>query len=59
METILKVMSAFIGLFVLVDGIYVYIMPPYGDEPIAVAIIAIGIFIPLLTFYVAKREEQA
>ena len=59
METILKVMSAFIGLFVLVDGIYVYIMPPYGDEPIAVAIIAIGIFIPLLTFYVAKREERA
>ena len=58
METILKVMSAFIGLFVLVDGIYVYIMPPYGDEPIAVAIIAIGIFIPLLTFSVAKREER-
>jgi hypothetical protein len=59
METILKVMSAFIGLFVIVDGIYVYIMPPYGDEPIAVAIIAIGIFIPLLTFSVAKREERA
>lgn len=59
METILKVMSAFIGLFVIVDGIYVYIMPPYGDEPIAAAIIAIGIFIPLLTFSVAKREERA
>ena len=59
METILNVMSAFIGLFVIVDGIYVYIMPPYGDEPIAVAIVAIGIFIPLLTFSVAKWEERA
>ena len=59
METILKVMSAFIGLFVIVDGIYVYVMPPYGDEPIAVAIVAIGIFIPLLTFSVAKWEERA
>jgi hypothetical protein len=58
METILKVVSVFLGLFVIVDGIYVYIMPPYGDEPIAFAIIAIGIFLPLLTFSVAKREER-
>lgn len=50
-------MSAFIGFFVIVDGIYVYLMPPYGDEPVAFAIIAIGIFIPFLTLSVAKREE--
>jgi hypothetical protein len=59
METILKVVSVFMALFVIFGGMYVYFMPPSGDEPIAVAIIAIGIVIPLLTFSVAKREERA
>lgn len=59
MEKILKIVSLFIALFMIADGIYVYIMPPYGDEPVAFAIIAMGIFIPLLTFSIARREEQA
>lgn len=58
MENILKVVSIFIALFIIADGIYVYVMPPYGDEPVAFAIVAIGVFIPLLTFSVARQEEQ-
>ena len=57
MEKILQVLSIFIAFFVIVDGIYVYVMPPYGDEPVAAAIILIGIFIPILTFSVARWEH--
>jgi hypothetical protein len=59
MEQILKITSIIIALFVIVDGIWVYIMPPYGDEPIAYAIIAMGIFIPILTFNVAGIEDRS
>ena len=58
METIIKVISCFIALFVIVNGIWVAYMPPYGDEPIGYAIIAIGIFIPIITLYVANLGES-
>jgi hypothetical protein len=58
METIIKVISFFIALFVITNGIWVVYMPPYGDEPVGCAIIAIGIFIPIITHYVAKLEES-
>mgnify|MGYP001187781588 CR=1 FL=1 len=58
MERILQVISVFIALFVIIDGIYVYVMPPYGDEPVAIAIILIGIVIPVLTFSVARWERS-
>ncbi len=59
MEQILKVVSIIIALFVIANGVWVYVMPPYGDEPVAYAIIAMGIFIPILTFYVAGVEERS
>jgi len=59
MEKILQVLSIFIAFLVIVDGIYVYVMPPYGDEPVALAIILIGVFIPILTFSVARWERAS
>jgi hypothetical protein len=58
METILKVICFFIGLFVIANGVWVVIMPPSGDEPIGFAIIAVGIVIPIVTHYVAKMSEH-
>jgi hypothetical protein len=57
MQTILKVICFFVGFFVIANGVWIVYMPPYGDEPIGFAIIAVGIFIPLLTFFVAKMSE--
>ena len=33
MQTILKVMGVLIGLFVIANGVWTVLMPPYGDEP--------------------------
>ena len=41
--------SFFVGLFVIANGVWVMYMPPYGDEPIGLVIIAVGIFIPIIT----------
>ncbi|NMB78449.1 MAG: hypothetical protein GYA23_05075 [Methanomicrobiales archaeon] len=59
METIIKVISCFIALFVIANGIWIAFMPPFGDEPVGYAIIAIGLFIPIITFYVAKLHENS
>jgi hypothetical protein len=58
MEAIIKVISFFIALFVIVNGIWVAYMPPFGDELVGYAIIAVGIFIPIITLYVAKIDER-
>jgi hypothetical protein len=59
MQTILKVLGFLIGLFVIANGIFVVLMPPFGDEPQGYAIIAIGIFIPLLTLYVSRIDDRS
>jgi hypothetical protein len=59
METIIKVISVFLGLFVIANGVGVVYYPPYGDEPLGMVIIAIGIFIPILTLIVAKMTERS
>ncbi|MCX6697928.1 MAG: hypothetical protein NTV84_10365 [Methanoregula sp.] len=59
MQTILKILCFFISLFVIVNGIYVFFMPPAGDEPVAFAIIAVGIFIAILTAYVARIDARS
>jgi hypothetical protein len=49
-----------IGLFVILNGIYVVAFPPAGDEPQGLAIIAIGAFIILATMHYTgtlDREE--
>ena len=43
-----------IGLFVILDGIYVILFPPFSDEPQGYAITAIGIFIILITVRVSR-----
>lgn len=58
MQTILKVLGFLIGLFVIVNGIFIVLMPPFGDEPQGYAIIAVGIFIPLVILYVARLEDR-
>jgi hypothetical protein len=50
-----------IGLFVILDGIYVVVFPPYGDEAQGYAIIAIGIFIILASHHfdtIAEKNEE-
>ena len=32
-------------------------MPPFGDEPVGLAIVAVSIFIPIITLSVAKMGE--
>jgi hypothetical protein len=59
MQTILKVFSAFIGIFIIANGIWVVAMPPYGDEQWGIALVAVGIFIPALTLYVARKDEES
>ena len=42
MQTILKVFSVFIGIFVIVNGTWVVVMPPYGDEALALSSLQSG-----------------
>ncbi|MCX6688344.1 MAG: hypothetical protein NTZ39_01375 [Methanoregula sp.] len=59
MQTILKIICLFISVFVIVNGFYVFYMPPSGDEPVAFAIIAVGIFIAIFTTYVGRIEARS
>ena len=47
----LMIEGCIIGLFVITNGIYVVVFPPVNDEPQGYAIIAIGIFIILVTLH--------
>jgi len=57
MQPILKVLSFFIGLFVIANGVWVAFVPPLANPPVGLAIIAVGIFIPIITLSVAKKNE--
>lgn len=59
MEAILKVISFFIALFVIVNGAYVVYMPPGGDEAQGIAIIAVGFFIVIAVFWISRMQERA
>ena len=58
MSTSLLIEGCVIGLFVIADGIWVVVTPPYGDEPQGYAIIAIGIFILLLILHHQQKGGQ-
>lgn len=58
MHIIIRIISFFIGLFILVNGIWVILTPPFGDEPLAYVIIAAGIIIPLLVQYIAQLDDK-
>lgn len=58
MEAIVKVISLFLGLFCIANGIWVAYQPPLGDELIGAAIIVIGIVIPVVTLLYARMDES-
>jgi hypothetical protein len=47
-----------IGLFVIINGVYVVAFPPVNDEPQGYAIIAIGIFIILATLHLTRNTDK-
>jgi hypothetical protein len=58
MTSALWIEGCVIGLFVIANGIYVVAFPPVNDEPQGYAIIAIGIFIILITRYLDSIPEM-
>jgi hypothetical protein len=58
MHLIIRIISLFIGLFIIVNGVWVIQTPPFGDEPLAYVIIAAGIIIPILVQYVAQLDDK-
>jgi hypothetical protein len=52
------VMLVILALFVIVDGIWVIISPPAGDELQAVALVVIGIFMLLVGYHIAERKSS-
>jgi hypothetical protein len=58
MHIIIRILGFFIGLFIIVNGIWVILTPPFGDEPLAYVIIAVGIIIPILVQYVAQLDDK-
>lgn len=58
MHGIIKIISLFIGLFIIANGVWLILTPPFGDEPFAGIIIVSGIVIPLLVHYVAQTDDQ-
>jgi hypothetical protein len=58
MEAIVKVLGFFIGLFVFVNGIWIWMMHPSGDEVQGIVIMAIGIVIPLIVLGLARLDAK-
>jgi hypothetical protein len=47
-----------IGIIVVLDGCYVILYPPYGDEVQGYGIIMIGIFVILAAFHLGRMNEK-
>lgn len=58
MHIIIRIISVFLGLFIVVNGIWIILTPPYGDEPVAYGIIAGGLVLPVLIHYFAQLDEK-
>lgn len=58
MEAILKVIGCLVGFYMIANGIWIVRMPPSGDEPIGYLVIAAGLFLPLLTFLIARVTSR-
>jgi hypothetical protein len=48
-----------LGLFVILDGISVIAFPPAGDELQGYALLAVGIFIILMSWQMAQADRQS
>jgi hypothetical protein len=58
MHIILRIISIFIGLFIIANGVWLIATPPFGDEPFASIVIMVGIIIPILVQYVAQIDDK-
>ena len=58
MQIIIRIIGFFIGLFVIINGIWVILTPPLGDELLGCVVIAAGIIIALLVQYVAMLDNR-
>jgi len=47
-----------IGALIIMDGIYVVVFPPFGDEVQGYGIILIGIFIILAAYHLNRMAEK-
>ena len=54
----IRIISCFIALFIIVNGILVIQVQPFGDESLAYVIVAVGIIIPILVQYVAQLDKK-
>jgi len=48
-----------IGILVILDGIYVVLFPPFGDEMQGYGIILIGIFVILAAVHLGRMDEKS
>jgi hypothetical membrane protein len=46
-----------LALIVIATGIWVFFSPPLNDEPQAVALVAIGVFMVLIGYDIAQRNK--
>jgi hypothetical protein len=53
------IIGGMIGIFVLLNGLYVMMYPPFGDEPQGIALVAIGIFIILSSLHMGRSIERS
>jgi hypothetical protein len=54
----LLIEGGILGSFVILNGCWVILTPPYGDEPQGYAIAAIGLFILILTYELVRRNSM-
>jgi len=47
-----------IGILVILDGIYVVLFPPFGDEVQGYGIILIGVFVILAAVHLGRMDEK-
>jgi hypothetical protein len=58
MHIIIRIISIFIGLFIIINGIWIVVSLPVGDELLGCFIVAVGIIVPLLVQYVAQIDDK-
>ena len=52
---IFRIGLVLLALFVIIVGIWVFTTPPIGDEPQALALFAIGVFMILIGYQISRR----
>jgi hypothetical protein len=56
MQPLLKVIGFFIGLFAILNGVWIVVTPPYGDEPQGYMIIIAGCIVLICILLVAYND---